>query len=160
MLGMWLPETSWAVFKWQVINLRICCIWLVDSVKNMHICFYSSMTTCFSQLLSQNVQNKANYSANIIHTVFCPILNVLLSKNKYSCVWQIALKVSKNQSTMFCIKLNLWFIPLSWIIHFWNVLQFITESSKQWVQHNLRYCQDDKIIHISPSMKAVCFCEK
>jgi hypothetical protein len=32
MMGMRMPETCWAVSKWQVINLRICCIWLVDSV--------------------------------------------------------------------------------------------------------------------------------
>jgi hypothetical protein len=29
-MGMRMPETCWAVFKWQVINLRDCCIWLVD----------------------------------------------------------------------------------------------------------------------------------
>jgi hypothetical protein len=28
------PETCWAVFKWQVINSIICCIWLVDSVES------------------------------------------------------------------------------------------------------------------------------
>ena len=33
-MGMRMPETCWAVFKWQVINLRSCCIWLVDSVEN------------------------------------------------------------------------------------------------------------------------------
>jgi len=35
MMGMRMPETCWAVFKWQVVNLRICCIWLVDSVESM-----------------------------------------------------------------------------------------------------------------------------
>jgi hypothetical protein len=35
MMGMRMPETCWAVFKWQVINLRSCCIWLVDSVESM-----------------------------------------------------------------------------------------------------------------------------
>ena len=30
---MRMPETCWAVFKWQVINLRFCCIVLVDSVE-------------------------------------------------------------------------------------------------------------------------------
>ena len=34
-MGMRMPETCWAVFKGQVINLRICCIWLVDSVESM-----------------------------------------------------------------------------------------------------------------------------
>ena len=33
MMGMRMPETCWAVFKWQVINLRSCCVWLVDSVE-------------------------------------------------------------------------------------------------------------------------------
>jgi len=30
MMGMRMPETCGAVFKRQVINLRNCCIWLVD----------------------------------------------------------------------------------------------------------------------------------
>ena len=34
-MGMRMPETCWAVFKWQVINLRSFCIWLVDSVEGM-----------------------------------------------------------------------------------------------------------------------------
>jgi hypothetical protein len=34
MMGMRMPETCWAVFK-QVINLRNCCIWLVDSFECM-----------------------------------------------------------------------------------------------------------------------------
>ena len=33
MIGMRKSKTCWAVFKWQVINLRSCCIWLVDSVE-------------------------------------------------------------------------------------------------------------------------------
>ena len=35
MMGMRMPETCSAVFKGQVINLRRCCIWLVDSVESM-----------------------------------------------------------------------------------------------------------------------------
>ena len=35
MMGMRMPETCWAIFKRQVINLRNCCIWLVDSVESM-----------------------------------------------------------------------------------------------------------------------------
>jgi hypothetical protein len=34
-MGVRTPETCLAVFKWQVINLKICCIWLVDSVEIM-----------------------------------------------------------------------------------------------------------------------------
>jgi len=35
MMGVRMPETCWAVFKWKVINLRNCCIWLVDSFECM-----------------------------------------------------------------------------------------------------------------------------
>jgi hypothetical protein len=35
MMGVRTPETCWAVFKCQVINLWNCCIWLVDSVESM-----------------------------------------------------------------------------------------------------------------------------
>ena len=35
MMGTRMPETCWAVFKRQVINLRSCCIWLVNSVESM-----------------------------------------------------------------------------------------------------------------------------
>jgi hypothetical protein len=35
MMGMRMPETCWAVSKRQVINLRSCCILLVDSVESM-----------------------------------------------------------------------------------------------------------------------------
>ena len=32
-MGMRMPETCWAVFKRQAVNLRSCCILLVDSVE-------------------------------------------------------------------------------------------------------------------------------
>jgi hypothetical protein len=35
MMGMSMPETCWAVFKRQVINLRNCWIWLVDSIESI-----------------------------------------------------------------------------------------------------------------------------
>jgi hypothetical protein len=35
MMGMRMPETCWAVSKRQVINLRNCCIWLVNSFECM-----------------------------------------------------------------------------------------------------------------------------
>ena len=34
-MDMRMPETCLAVFKWQVINLRSCCILLVNSVESM-----------------------------------------------------------------------------------------------------------------------------
>ena len=35
MMGMRMPETCWAVFKRQAINLRNCCFLLVDSFENI-----------------------------------------------------------------------------------------------------------------------------
>ena len=35
MMDVRMPEACWAVFKRQVINLRNCCIWLVDSFESM-----------------------------------------------------------------------------------------------------------------------------
>jgi hypothetical protein len=35
MMGMKMPETCWAVSTRQAINLRNCCIWLVDSFECM-----------------------------------------------------------------------------------------------------------------------------
>jgi len=35
MMGMRMPETCRAISKWQAINLRNCCIWLVDSFECM-----------------------------------------------------------------------------------------------------------------------------
>jgi hypothetical protein len=35
MMDIRMPETCWAVFKRQIINLRNCCIWLVDSFECM-----------------------------------------------------------------------------------------------------------------------------
>jgi hypothetical protein len=35
MMGMRMAETCWAVFKRQVINLRNCCVWLVNSFECM-----------------------------------------------------------------------------------------------------------------------------
>jgi hypothetical protein len=33
MMGMRMPKTRWALFKRQVISLKNCCIWLVDSFE-------------------------------------------------------------------------------------------------------------------------------
>jgi len=64
-------------------SLRPCYKFMLTFEAIHHKCvnhthnFYSSMTTCFGQLPSQNVQNNSKYSANIIHTIYCQFLNVL-----------------------------------------------------------------------------------
>ena len=51
MMGMRMPKTCWAVFKWQVINLRSCCIWMVDSVEKVssHFRIHRWDSLCFSR---------------------------------------------------------------------------------------------------------------
>jgi len=44
MMGVRAPETCWAVHKRQVINLRNCCIWLVDLFE-----LYDDARTCMSK---------------------------------------------------------------------------------------------------------------
>jgi len=49
MMGMRLPETCWAVFKRQAINLRDWCIWLVDLFEYMMthgLAKYDDARTC------------------------------------------------------------------------------------------------------------------
>ena len=47
MMGVRTPETCWAVHKRQVINLRSCCIWLVDLFE-----MYDDARTCKLQTLT------------------------------------------------------------------------------------------------------------
>ena len=55
MTGMRMPETWWAIFKWQVINLRNCCIWLVHSFEcmMMHGLANPKFTICTVLLIGQ-----------------------------------------------------------------------------------------------------------
>jgi hypothetical protein len=50
MIGMRMPDTCWAIFKWRAINLRDWCIWLVDLFEFtlwLHPAFWSwDMTMC------------------------------------------------------------------------------------------------------------------
>jgi hypothetical protein len=46
MMGVRTPETCWAIFKRQVINLRRCCIHLnVNGFRNVRIVFLSILWT-------------------------------------------------------------------------------------------------------------------
>ena len=70
-----MPETCWAVFKRQVINLRSCCILLVDSVESMMMhglanpnCYHSVQNLGSSSLLSNNIRIKT-YRTKILPVV-------------------------------------------------------------------------------------------
>jgi hypothetical protein len=59
-MSMRMPKTCWAVFKRQVINLKNCCIWLVDSFeKERH--FVSYCTSSFN--VSSYCMSSCNVSA-------------------------------------------------------------------------------------------------
>jgi hypothetical protein len=47
MMGMRMPETCWAVFKRQAINLKNCCIWLVDSFECVAMHGLKTLTCTF-----------------------------------------------------------------------------------------------------------------
>jgi hypothetical protein len=58
-MGMRMPETCWPVFKRQVINLRSCCILLVDSVEN-------NLDTFVEEQVSTEVAVMKKYGIEII----------------------------------------------------------------------------------------------
>jgi hypothetical protein len=61
MMGMRMPETCRALFKRQAINLRSCCIWLVDSVESMMMHGHANPkfenTEAFSSELTENIRS-------------------------------------------------------------------------------------------------------
>jgi len=56
MMGMRMPETCWAVSERQVMNLKSCCILLVDSVENG--CIFKLQTQVSLSLIPQILCNK------------------------------------------------------------------------------------------------------
>ena len=67
MMGMRMPETSWAVFKRQVINPRNWCIWLVGSFE------FELINQ--SRLLRNKHHEKQNWQECIRHTILI-LINV------------------------------------------------------------------------------------
>ena len=59
MMGMRMPETCWAVFKWRAINLRDWCIWLVDLFKcaKMHGLTNPKYNQCIWYMASRKIRN-------------------------------------------------------------------------------------------------------
>jgi hypothetical protein len=55
MIGKGMPETCWTVFKRQVINLRSCCILLVDTVGSIKPSFYFFQLPFSSTIQDTNI---------------------------------------------------------------------------------------------------------
>jgi len=73
MTGNTMPETCWAVSKRQVINLRGCCILLVDSVEKM-IVFFVLVNSLWWQSVAETCRRRSlSWIAfyDLYFTVFC-----------------------------------------------------------------------------------------
>ena len=68
-MGMRMPETCWAVFKWQVINLRSCCIWLVDSVERWILNFFGVGARRHRQTFHWQLQTPSDIPLTVTDTV-------------------------------------------------------------------------------------------
>ena len=76
MMGMSMPETCWAVSKRQVINVRSCCILLVDSVENLYfyLCIFPNTgPTIMGQL------NRIPHSLGTSFRADIPPFNILIT---------------------------------------------------------------------------------
>jgi hypothetical protein len=60
MMGMKMSETRWAVFKRQGINLRNCCIWLVDSFEYMILHVLTNTKFITNHLCIKSTIKKSN----------------------------------------------------------------------------------------------------
>jgi len=80
MMGMRMPETCWAVFKRQAINLRDWCIWLVDLFECMMLHGHTNpkfnlpCSTSFQQETrpnspSLNYMNPINQESSVLHWI-------------------------------------------------------------------------------------------
>jgi hypothetical protein len=77
-MGMRMPETCWAVSKRQAINLRNCCIWLVDSLEWTDKTYSIQIIDLFSYLAK-----KQDISVN--YTAFGPTPRSNTSCISYGC---------------------------------------------------------------------------
>ena len=75
--SMRMPKTCRAVFKWQVKNLRSCCIWLVDSVESM-IMKVNLHLTGFIYFLLKALQLQRSFGLLNEFFPFCPLSYAVL----------------------------------------------------------------------------------
>jgi hypothetical protein len=100
MMGMRMPETCWAVFKRQVINLINCCIWLVVSFEWLSVWFHSLFTTTITYAFS--ILYKGKCCAGIILLPFPgdPVIYVIsLPSLHVVMLLQLQMKMKKVDKT-------------------------------------------------------------
>jgi len=92
MMGMRKPKTCWAVLKRQVINLRNCCIWLVDlnscvilcwrATRNIEHLIKERWTAVHVQIMSVRLLSLVFCRVNRGQDIYC-IVVCLLKQSKY-----------------------------------------------------------------------------
>ena len=115
MMGMRMPETSWAVFRRQVINLRSCCIWLVDSVESMMMhgvanpkkALYSvEMLATNYQWIWHNIPEDFNLQLFLHHHLTSIITHITQIYNSPNV--KLDLNTSNKHLLVLCCELILW----------------------------------------------------
>jgi len=131
-MGMRMPETRWAVFKRQVINLRSCCILLVDSVESMtmhglanpqfRICFFvcrlfvcqqasqpASQIYDHFHILTQTLQYKAwRCIMNSDSTLICYMFLSDAAMYLVCKIWGFRISVADNSGFLWCDTVSYW----------------------------------------------------
>jgi hypothetical protein len=98
MMDMRMPETCWAVFKWQVMNLRNCCIWLIDSVEITGLFMKSQVHyNCYKD--HQWTLHYANYLrvTSSLFTSYKIHFNIILPPTPKSRNWRIQLRIFQTE---------------------------------------------------------------
>ena len=90
MMGMRTPETCWAVFERQAINLRNCCIWLVDSFE------------CMKMHGLPKPKFTVSWSVVLINNVGCYRMPTVRSSSQHSftCGWYIYVQISPDEENV------------------------------------------------------------
>jgi hypothetical protein len=141
-MGMRMPETCWAVFKWQAINLRDWCIWLVDlfeCISTLSSIWSPQQTACFHTgihynctwhgfvcILIPKLDNEGvNSMADALrmklcnnHSIVCCLTHC---KNKYT----VLITTTMYICSPYCSLLRIFFVPK----HSWSVSNCINISS-------------------------------
>jgi len=150
-MGMRMPETCWAVFKRQVINLWNCCIWLVDSFECMMIHGLASpkFTGNSIQLLLCKTACLQSAFLHYHHSFFEKWMPLFLIKSRFPKrgIKRRSMKVARKVAVAFCVSSLL--SPCS-------ALQEILQSSlriphhfiKTWLEGAGGGWGEDRLIHM------------
>ena len=159
MMGMRMPKTCWAVFKWQVINLRICCIWLVDSVERLLNAIGlppggSSTVHIYTQTVHRTTQNKQYVEQ---HTNFGRVRAVSLFAS-YTVAFALQLR-KKHRKPQVKAGIGRYsgecpLLEFLWIIVSNITLDFIAHLSLMWLSNLVSVSNNEVPVPVAARSKA------